>query len=331
MGADDRWYVRRSRVPGCALLYGAQTVTDLADNRKDRKCADPGNGDGSAAASMPPARPDSTLAPDVEVRGLTRTFSTNGLSRPALADIDLTVPAGQFLAVIGASGCGKSTLLRLLGGLDQPTAGWVSIAGEEPATVKGRGVIGLVPQTPALLPWKSVADNIALLDTLGPWGGSRLDSAAIDLWLERVELAEEGRLLPHQLSGGMQQRVSLARAFAIEPSLLLMDEPFNALDEVTRHHMQSLLTDLCRLTKPTVVFVTHSIDEAVKLSDRVVVLRGSPGRISADLTIDLERPRGSGIEDTPVFREHAAAVRRALIGSATGDVVVDDDEEEESA
>ncbi|MDH3296197.1 MAG: ABC transporter ATP-binding protein [Acidimicrobiia bacterium] len=250
---------------------------------------------------------------------MSRTFTTkHGTARRALADLDLTVPSGQLLAVIGASGCGKSTLLRLLGGLDQPTQGRVTVDGEDPRAVKGRGVIGLVPQSPALLPWKSVADNVALLDNLGPWGGHRLDRNGVDLWLKRVELGQEGDLLPHQLSGGMQQRVALARAFAIQPSLLLMDEPFNALDEITRHHMQTLLIDLWRLTKPTVVFVTHSIDEAVKLSDRVVVMRDGPGPIMADLPIDLERPRESGIEDTPAFRQRAAAIRRALIGNGEG-------------
>jgi NitT/TauT family transport system ATP-binding protein len=287
--------------------YGALTVTDLVTTH-------PGQGpvsDGRRAAVA--------VAPEVVVRGVSRVFSTKkGLARPALAQVDLTVPSGQFLSIIGPSGCGKSTLLRLLGGLDEPTEGTIAIGGENPRTVKGRGVIGLVPQSPALLPWKSVADNVALLDTLGPGRRPRLSRADVELWLERVELGGEGSLLPHQLSGGMQQRVALARAFAIQPSLLLMDEPFNALDEITRHHMQTLLTDLWRLTRPTVVFVTHSIDEAVKLSDRVVMLGDSPGRVTADLAIDLERPRESGIEDTPDFRQHAARIRKALIGDTNG-------------
>ncbi len=260
----------------------------------------------------------SSAAPAVEVKGLTRTFSGSrpgdqGMVRQALAGLDLAVPSGQFVAIIGASGCGKSTLLRLLGGLDEPTSGRISIDGEDPRVVKGRGVIGLVPQSPALLPWKSVADNVSLLGQLGPAKATKLAATdhTVDLWLERVELGEERNLLPHQLSGGMQQRVALARAFAIEPTLLLMDEPFNALDEITRHHMQTLLIDLWRLTQPTVVFVTHSIDEAVKLADRVVVM--ATGRAVADIPIELDRPRDSGIEDTPQFRDHAALVRRTLI------------------
>jgi len=250
----------------------------------------------------------------VKAVGLSRVFTTKSARpRAALDNVDLRVPASQFLSVIGPSGCGKSTLLRLIGGLDTPTGGTLTVGGEDPDVVRGRGVIGLVPQSPALLPWKSVSENVALLDRLGPWKGRRLDGATIGEWLNRVELGEEGELLPHQLSGGMQQRVALARAFAIEPSLLLMDEPFNALDEVTRHHMQTLLIELWRLRRPTVVFVTHSIDEAIKLSDRVVVLQGAPGTVAADIPIGLERPRLSGIEDSRAFREHAAAIRRILL------------------
>ncbi len=254
-------------------------------------------------------------APEVRASGLGRVFTTNdGLHRPALHDVDLVIPPAQFVSIIGASGCGKSTLLRLVGGLDRPTSGTITVGNEDPSVVRGRGVIGLVPQSPALLPWRSVADNVALLDQLGPWKGRRVDANTVRRWLERVQLAGEHDLLPHQLSGGMQQRVALARAFAIEPSLLLMDEPFNALDEVTRHHMQTLLVELWRLRQATVVFVTHSIDEAVKLSDRVVVLGGKPGTVAAEITIDLARPRESGIEDTQPFRRHAAAIRRVLIG-----------------
>ncbi len=265
--------------------------------------------------------PGVATAPEVRALDVSRVFTTKSdRPRPALNHVDLTVPSAQFLSIIGPSGCGKSTLLRLIGGLDTPTGGTITVGGESPDVVRGRGVIGLVPQSPALLPWKSVADNVALLDRLGPWKRPRLDAGTVAEWLHRVELPGEGDLLPHQLSGGMQQRVALARAFAIEPSLLLMDEPFNALDEVTRHHMQTLLVDLWRLRRPTVVFVTHSIDEAIKLSDRVVVLHGAPGSVAADVPIELERPRRSGIEDSGAFREHAAAIRRILLeGGARGE------------
>ena len=273
----------------------------------------------SASADTAADLVTTTVAPEVRAVDLDRVFTTrDNRFRPALDGINLIVPSAQFLSVIGPSGCGKSTLLRLIGGLDNPTRGAITVGGENPGTVRGRGVVGLVPQSPALLPWKSVADNVALLDRLGPWRQPRLDDTAADEWLQRVGLANERDLLPHQLSGGMQQRVTLARAFAIEPSLLLMDEPFNALDEVTRHQMQSLLIDLWRLRRPTVVFVTHSIDEAIKLSDRVVVLHGAPGTIVADITIELERPRESGVEDSPAFREHAAAIRRVLLGGRDG-------------
>ena len=274
----------------------------------------------ASGASSDRHRHGAVEAPAVRASGLSRVFTTKvDRPRPALERVDLMVPSAQFLSVIGPSGCGKSTLLRLIGGLDTPTSGTITVGGEDPDVVRSRGVIGLVPQSPALLPWKSVAENVALLDRLGPWKG-RLDQATTDEWLTRVELADERDLLPHQLSGGMQQRVALARAFAIEPSLLLMDEPFNALDEVTRHHMQNLLVDLWRLRRPTVVFVTHSIDEAIKLSDRVLVLSSAPGTVAADITIDLERPRRSGIEDSRAFREHAAAIRHILLdGNGDGD------------
>ena len=302
-------------------------TTNPTPNIDDPSSIDVAPRTGTAEVDAVAASIETVRAPEVRTVGLGRIFATKSdQPRPALADVNLTVPSAQFLSVIGASGCGKSTLLRLIGGLDSPSSGSVSVGGENPNVVRGRGVIGLVPQSPALLPWKSVSDNVALLDRLGPWKGQRLAADKVAEWLDRVELSGEGDLLPHQLSGGMQQRVALARAFAIEPSLLLMDEPFNALDELTRHNMQTLLIDLWRLRRPTVVFVTHSIDEAVKLSDRVVVLGGAPGTVTADISIDLERPRESGIEDSPSFRQHAAAIRRLLIGraaSATDGVVSD--------
>ncbi len=300
-----------------------QPMTDTAhptpntDNRSSVDLASPVTGSRPPSprpSAGRPERADGNAAPEVRAVGLSRTFITKAdRPRPALDGVDLRVASGQFLSVIGPSGCGKSTLLRLIGGLDRPTGGTITVGGEDPDVVRGRGVIGLVPQSPALLPWKSVSDNVALLDRLGPWKRRRLNGVTVDEWLSRVELADEGDLLPHQLSGGMQQRVALARAFAIEPSLLLMDEPFNALDEVTRHHMQTLLVDLWRLGRPTVVFVTHSIDEAIKLSDRVVILQGAPGTVAADIPIELDRPRESGVEDSPAFREHAAGIRRVLL------------------
>lgn len=253
-------------------------------------------------------------SPEIRVSDLHLVYGGRHLApRPALAGVDFVIPGGQFVSIIGASGCGKSTLLRLLGGLERPTAGTVHIAGHEPHTIRAAGAIGFVPQSPALLPWRTVADNVALLEQIGPWGTQRLDDEGLDRWLDRVELSAERNLLPHQLSGGMQQRVALARAFAIEPSLLLMDEPFSALDELTRSHMQDLVAGLCAETHATVVFVTHSIDEAVKLSDRVIVMGGAPGRIKADLPIDLARPRPTGVEDTADFRAYAATVRGHLV------------------
>ncbi|HUS82132.1 MAG TPA: ABC transporter ATP-binding protein [Dehalococcoidia bacterium] len=257
------------------------------------------------------------LPPQVEARGLTKTFRNNGRTLTALADVSLSVVAGEFVAVIGPSGCGKTTLLRAIGGLLAPTSGSVRIGGESP-TVAGRAKqVGYVFQDASLLPWRTVIQNVRL-----PLEVNRRSRASTHLrperLLELMRLEEFRDYYPRQLSGGMQQRVALARTLVFDPLLLLMDEPFGALDEITRESMryellriwQSPLTNGGR--RKTVIFVTHSIAEAVLLADRVVVLTGAPGRVRAVVEIDLPRPRTEATEASDEFRRYATELRSLL-------------------
>ncbi len=229
----------------------------------------------------------------------------------ALEGLDLRVDPGEFVSLIGPSGCGKSTLLRAVCGLLPVDGGSISIGGETPIQAKQQKHFGFVPQSPALLDWKNVRDNVRLLQDVNRTGPA--DLAAVDHLIERVGLSSAASAMPSELSGGMQQRVSLARAFALRAPVLVMDEPFSALDEITRAEMRFLLLELWRETQATVLFVTHNIDEAIVLSDRVVVLAGQPGTVVLDERIELGRPRAEGIEDDPRFHAHAATVRRALL------------------
>lgn len=242
-----------------------------------------------------------------------KTFIDHGRRTQALAGLDLEVRAGELVSVIGPSGCGKSTLLRLIGGLITADRGQITVAGGSPQEGRRAKRFGLVPQSPALLPWRTVRENLTLLPGLnrGQGRGPVADDEIDDL-LQSVGLAPFADSLPAELSGGMQQRVSLVRAFALRPPILLMDEPFAALDEITRSDMRFLLLDLWHDTRATVLFVTHSIEEAVLLSDRVVVLTGRPGRVSVELPIELGRPRRHGVEDADAFHHHAAELRSAL-------------------
>jgi len=232
----------------------------------------------------------------------------------ALQQISLTVAEGEFVSFIGPSGCGKTTLLRLVAGLLDADDGRLDVLGLTAQGARRAKQIAFVPQTPALLPWRTVRANAALLTTVNRRGASSrsLDAHGIDQLLDDVGLAGFADAHPHELSGGMQQRVALVRAFALGAPLLLMDEPFAALDEILRADMRYLLTRLWEQHRSTVLFVTHSIAEAVLLSDRVVVMAPRPGRIAAIETIELPRPRTPDIEDTAVFVAHVASVRRSL-------------------
>lgn len=232
----------------------------------------------------------------------------------ALEGVDLTVDDGEFVAVVGPSGCGKTTLLRAIAGLLAPTSGGVRVLGGSSRSARQARALGLVTQDPGLLPWLNVTSNVRL--TLEITGGfARRDDNAdrrVRELLERVGISRFARYFPGQLSGGMRQRVALARAIAHRPRLLLMDEPFGALDELSREEMRLELLRVWERERTSVVFVTHSIREAVLLADRVVVMNGQPGRVIAEVAINLERPRSELQEETWPYRDLVARVRGLL-------------------
>jgi len=227
----------------------------------------------------------------IKLADVSRTFAGRSGRVEALRGIDLDVAEGEFVAVVGRSGCGKSTLLRLIAGLLPTTDGTVTVGGERVA--KPRRDIAMLFQRPALLPWRSVLDNVLLPVEIFGWGKAKHRARAMEL-LGMVGLAGFEKRLPHELSGGMQQRVSLCRSLIAEPRVLLMDEPFSALDALTREELAGELQRIHMENSATIVFVTHSIDEAVLLADRVVVLSPRPGRIRDVVEIKIPRPRSLG-------------------------------------
>jgi NitT/TauT family transport system ATP-binding protein len=250
----------------------------------------------------------------IVVDGVDTVYDAGQQPLRALAEVNLRVRRGEFISVIGASGCGKSTLLRIIGGLQEPTAGQVLIDGRPPRHAQKAKQIGFVFQDPSLLPWRRVIENVRLPLQVNKLDGSSADRS--EPLLDLVGLSRFRAYYPHQLSGGMQQRVALARSLVTGPSLLLMDEPFGALDEITRAAMR---LELMRVWSSgpaeqgcTAVFVTHSITEAVLLSDRVVVLTPQPGRIAAILEIDLPRPRAEETELGPSFLAYSRELRNLL-------------------
>lgn len=250
-------------------------------------------------------------APAVAVQGVEMVFNPGGEAAVhALTEIDLTVGRGEFVSLIGPSGCGKSTLLRLIGDLVAPTAGHVRVFGKPAGQARLDRDYGMAFQAAGLFDWRRVGANIELPLELAGWDRSRRSRRSAEM-LDLVRLGEFGDHYPAQLSGGMQQRVAIARALSFSPRLLLMDEPFGALDEMTREHMQTELSRIYAEAGTTVVFVTHSISEAVFLSDRVVVLSPRPGRVHTIVDVDLG-DRGPETRQSSDFFAKTTEVREAL-------------------
>jgi NitT/TauT family transport system ATP-binding protein len=229
----------------------------------------------------------------------------------ALQDIDLEIEQGEFISLIGPSGCGKSTLLRVIGDLVEPSAGTVTVNGKPARQARKDHDYGIVFQDAVLYDWRTVAKNVVLPLELAGWDRDKR-RRRVEEMLDLVELRGFGDHHPWQLSGGMQQRVSIARALSFDPALLLMDEPFGALDEMTRERLNAELLRIWQASGSTVVFVTHSIAEAVFLSTRVIVMSARPGRVSKVIPIDLPQPRGPETREDPRFFELATELREAL-------------------
>ncbi len=252
--------------------------------------------------------------PAVVLNQVSRVFGKPPSQTVALEDVNLQVTPGEFLALIGPSGCGKSTLLRIIGDLIPATTGAVQVNGKTPHQARLDRDYGIVFQTPVLFEWRTIRGNVELpLEVMGLDGKRRSEQA--QAMLERVELGEFGARYPWQLSGGMQQRVAIARALAPRPSLLLMDEPFGALDELTRDRLNAELLALWREMRTTILFVTHSIPEAVFCATRVAVMSARPGRIMRIIDIDLPDPRDEQTREMSRYFELITQVREALLAS----------------
>ncbi len=247
----------------------------------------------------------------VSLRGLRKSFG----ALETISGIDLEIEQGSFVSVIGPSGCGKSTLLRVVAGLEPASGGEALVNGEPAAEARRHKQVAMVPQHPGLLPWRTVRANARLLLDVNSKANRSTISDPIEL-LERVGLGSFLDARPHELSGGMQQRVALVRALALGAPVLAMDEPLAALDEITRSEMRGLLNQLVEGRGVTTLFVTHSISEAVALSDRVLVSSARPARILADINVDLARPRSAEVDDDPRFFELCTQVRHALLEGA---------------
>ena len=250
----------------------------------------------------------------VEITNISKAFNLGSSNQvDALTDINLSIASGEFVSLIGPSGCGKSTLLRLIANLIEPTSGELVVNGKSAKQARLDQDYGMAFQQSGLFEWRTVAKNIELPLELKGWDKAKRQARANEM-LELVKLSDFANHYPWQLSGGMQQRVAIARALAVHPSLLLMDEPFGALDEMTREHMQSELLSICRASGTTVVFVTHSIPEAVYLSHRVVVMSPRPGRVTQIVDVNIEGERNDATRDNSAFFKGISAVREALRG-----------------
>ncbi len=253
----------------------------------------------------------SMTEPVIAAKGLDLTFQTSDGPVQALKDVSLDIGKGEFVSFIGPSGCGKTTFLRVVAGLEQPTGGGITVNGLSPDEARRSRAYGYVFQAAGLYPWRTIAGNVRL--PLEIMGYSRADMAErVSAVLDLVELSGFEKKFPWQLSGGMQQRASIARALAFDADILLMDEPFGALDEIVRDHLNEQLLKLWARTEKTIGFVTHSIPEAVYLSTKIVVMSPRPGRITDVIESPLPRQRPLDIRDTGPFLEIAHRVRQGL-------------------
>ena len=249
--------------------------------------------------------------PVISAKNLNLIFETNDGSVHALKDIDLNVEKSDFVSFIGPSGCGKTTFLRVVADLERPSSGEISVNGKTPQIARNDRAYGYVFQAPALLQWRSIGKNISLpLEIMGYSKDEQ--NARVQKNIELVGLSGFEKKFPWQLSGGMQQRASIARALAFDADLLLMDEPFGALDEIVRDHLNEQLLELWKKTKKTICFVTHSIPEAVYLSTKIIVMSPRPGRITDIIHSDLPIDRPLDIRESSKFLEIAQRVRRGL-------------------
>ena len=265
-----------------------------------------------AAAGVASAHAGAARAPVVDIRGLSLTFEAADGPVYALSDVDLQIAEGEFVSFIGPSGCGKTTLLRVIADLEQPSGGDIRVNGVSPGEARARRDYGFIFQAPALYPWRTIEKNVELpLEIFGVPKAERRQRSYRQL--ELVNLKGFEKKFPWQLSGGMQQRASIARALSFDPKLLLMDEPFGALDEIVRDHLNEQLLQLWDKTRKTVLFVTHSIPEAVFLSSKIVVMSPRPGRIIDVIDASgLGRVRKLEIRETAEFLKIAHRVREGL-------------------
>jgi NitT/TauT family transport system ATP-binding protein len=247
----------------------------------------------------------------IDIRNLSLTFQTADTPVQALSDINLQVGAGEFVSLIGPSGCGKTTLMRIVADLEQPTGGMALVNGMTPQEARLKRAYGYVFQAPALYPWRNVLGNVTLPHEIFGLSKAEREQKA-KRYLDLVGLSGFEKKFPWQLSGGMQQRVSIARALSFDPAILLMDEPFGALDEITRDRMNEELLSIWRKTRKTVIFVTHSIDEAVLLSTRIVVMSARPGRIIDVIASTLPPDRSIETRESPEALALAHRVREGL-------------------
>ncbi len=261
------------------------------------------------ASNMAAAHPEDI---GVQVSNVSKSFGADEARRTVLSGVTLSIRKGEFVTLIGPSGCGKSTLLKIVAGLSEADSGSVTIKGKSVREASLHKAIGLVPQAPALLPWRTILENVTLPIKINPHANTGRALRDPRELLESFGLGHAVDLYPSQLSGGMQQRAAIARAFVFDPEILLMDEPFSALDEMNRDQQRMGLLEFWQSNRKSVLFVTHSVPEAIMLSDRIVVMAAHPGRIARIIDVDLPRPRREAMYASDAFRDLETSVRASL-------------------